>query len=246
MIRTTRAGLGAALLLPAILAFAACGGGTAATPTPTPVGGVIEPSIEPGVSTEPGVSIDPGAIPSFDLGALTGGLPGVDSYRVSWSTGGVVSYESVVVTKPVLSKAITTFNSDGTVDTRYVIIDKEVWQAQGAKGDFEPVPEALATSMLMLFDPTVMFGAYANIAWGQAASDQGVEDKNGIQAHHLHIDPTSMVGLGASMPAGSAIDVWVADAGYLVAWEMSGFEGDSNMSIQITGVNDPANKVDRP
>jgi hypothetical protein len=31
-----------------------------------------------------------------------------------------------------------------------------------------------------------------------------------------------------------------------VAWEMSGFEADSDISIQVTNVNDPANKVERP
>jgi hypothetical protein len=48
------------------------------------------------------------------------------------------------------------------------------------------------------------------------------------------------------MPAGSAIELWVAEDGYLVAWEMSGFPDDANISIQVTNVNDPSNKVDRP
>ena len=48
------------------------------------------------------------------------------------------------------------------------------------------------------------------------------------------------------MPAGASIDVWVADAGYLVAWEMSGFEEGQDLSIQVTGVNDPANVVEAP
>ena len=55
-----------------------------------------------------------------------------------------------------------------------------------------------------------------------------------------------MVGMAAAMPPGSAIDIWIAEAGYIVAWEMSGFGGESDMSIQITGVNDRANKVETP
>ena len=91
-----------------------------------------------------------------------------------------------------------------------------------------------------------MLGAYTALDWGTVASNVGTEDKNGVSAHHVKIDPTKLVGAGADVPAGSAIDVWVADAGYIVAWEMSGFEGDSNISIQVTNVNDSSNKVDRP
>jgi len=48
------------------------------------------------------------------------------------------------------------------------------------------------------------------------------------------------------MPPGASVDIWVADAGYLVAWEMSGFPDDANFAIEVTNVNDPSNKVERP
>ncbi len=48
------------------------------------------------------------------------------------------------------------------------------------------------------------------------------------------------------MPAGAAVDVWVADAGYLVAWEMTGFPNDANFAIEVTNVNDSSNKVEKP
>ena len=246
MTRPTRASLGAALLLPMILTIAACGGGgTTATPTPTPVAGVDgQPTPTPDGNAIP--SLPAGAIPSFDLGSLSGGIPGADSYRTSTSTNGVKSYDTVVVTKPELSKAITTFNKDGTVDSRLIVIGKEAWQAQGADGPFTAIPEQLAGTMLLVFDPTMMLAAYANLNWGQAATNLGTEDKNGVRAVHLKIDPTTIVGIGAQMPAGSSIDVWVAEAGYVVSWEMSGFKEGEDMAIQVTNVNDPANKVERP
>jgi hypothetical protein len=237
MIRSTRAGLGAALFLPVILAVAACGGSASATPTPTPTP-VGDANGQPGIPA--------GAIPSFDISALTGGIPGLDSYRTSFSTDGVKQYESIVVTKPELSKHITTFSDDGSVETQFIVIGKEAWTADGADGTFTAVPEAMAGTMLLAFDPTMMLGAFTALDWSKAATDQGTEDKNGVKAKHVKIDPTTIVGVGTSMPAGSSIDVWVAEAGYIVGWEMSGFAADGNLSIEVTNVNDSANKVDRP
>jgi hypothetical protein len=145
-----------------------------------------------------------------------------------------------------LSKAITTFDDDGTVDSRFVVIGKEAWQADGEDGAFTAVPEALAGTMLLAFDPTTLLGAYAAMDWGHAATNVGTEDKNGVKAVHLKIDPTSVVGAAVQMPAGASIDVWVAEAGYIVAWEMSGFKEGQDLAIQVTNVNDPANKVERP
>jgi hypothetical protein len=239
-----------ALLITVALTAAACGGSTAATPvpTPTPASGTeatpapAEATPTPASGTE---ATPVGAIPTFDLGALTGGLPGVDSYRTETSSNGVKAYESIVVKAPVLSKAITIFDN-GEVTQRIIVIGDEAWQADGPNGAFEPVPSQLASSMLMLYDPALMLGGFAAVDWAHAASDQGVEQKNGIQAHHVRIDSTSFVGAAAAMPPGAAIDAWIADAGYLVAWEMTGFPEDANFSIQVTGVNDPANKVERP
>jgi hypothetical protein len=238
MTRPTRAAFGAALVLPIVLIVAACGGGsTTATPTPTP-------AADGNGNGQPTLPV--GAIPSFDLGALTGGIPGLDSYRTSSTTNGVKSFETVVVTKPELSKAITTFGKDGTVDSRFIVIGKEIWQAEGADGDFKAVPEALAAPMLMLFDPTAMLAGYATLDWGHAATNLGTEDKNGVRAVHVKIDPSTVGGAGLQMPAGAAIDVWVAEAGYIVSWEMSGFKEGQNIAIQVTNVNDPSNKVERP
>ena len=196
----------------------------------------------PAASTEPSV----GELPTFDLNALTGSIPGVDSYRTSTSVGGVKQYESVVVTKPELSKAITVFDDSGKVSSRYVIIGKDAWTAEGTDGTFQSVPSTMASTMLMAFDPAVMLGAYAQVDWAHVASDQGSEQKNGVQARHVRIDSTSFLGAAGAMPAGSAIDVWVADAGYLVAWEMTGFPNDANFAIEVTNVNDSANKVEKP
>ncbi|HEX5147734.1 MAG TPA: hypothetical protein VFW02_01545 [Candidatus Limnocylindrales bacterium] len=233
------------------LIAAACSSGSSSPSAAPTAEASVAPSVEAPstapseapASEAPAASI--GTLPSFDLSALTGGLPGVDSYRTETSVGGVKQYESVVVTKPVLSKAITMYEG-GDVSQRFVVIGNEVWTAQGTDGAFEADTTGIASTMLMALDPALMLGAYASVDWAGAAANQGVEDKNGVQAHHLRIDSTTFVGAAAQMPAGSAIDIWVADAGYLVAWEMTGFPEDANFAIEVTGVNDPANKVERP
>jgi hypothetical protein len=244
-----RAGSYGALLMILVLFVAACGGAASTTPTPpeaTPVEGATpEAGATPTPDGDGGEATPDLAIPTFDLGALTGGIPGVDSYRTSFSIGGELAYESVVVTEPVIAKDITTYDG-GEPSTKFIIIGDEVWTADGLDGEYQSVPSELGTAMLMAFDPALMMGAFAGADLAGVGANLGTESKNGVQAHHVRIDPTTAAGFAAAMPAGSSIDIWVADAGYLVAWEMSGFEDDSNLSIQVTGVNDPANKVERP
>lgn len=248
-----RAAVVGALLTTLALTAAACGGSTASTPAPTPTpatGTEATPTPPTGTEATPTAATegtpDAAALPSFDLSALSGAIPGVDSYRTETSLGGVKQYESVVVTKPVLSKAITIYDDSGTVTQRFIVIGDEVWTADGADGAFQADTTGLGKTMLLAFDPALMLGAWTNVDWATAGSNLGVESKNGVQAHHLKIDSTTFVGAAAQMPAGSAIDIWVADAGYLIAWEMSGFPEDANFSIEVMGVNDPANTVERP
>lgn len=248
MLNVRRAGLYGALLLFFVLLVAACGGAATTTPSPeaTPVGEATpEAGATPTDAGDGGDATPDAALPTFDLGALTGGIPGVDSYRTSFSIGGELAYESIVVTQPELSKDITTYD-EGEPSTRFIIIGDEVWTADGPDGEFQSVPTELGTAMLMAFDPALMLGAFASADFANVGANLGTENKNGVQALHVRIDPTTAAGFAAAMPAGSSIDLWVAEAGYLVAWEMSGFEEGQDISIQVTGVNDPANQVERP
>jgi hypothetical protein len=191
----------------------------------------------------PTSSAGAGAIPSFDLAGL-GAIAGLDSYQSSFTAGGVLQYKTITVTKPVLSKDITQFSADGKVATRIIVVGDKAWSAQGADGKFSPIPAAMSASLLAAFDPATLLGGYASYDWAHASSDKGLEQKNGIQARHLRLDATSPG--AAFLPAGASIDVWVADAGYLVAWEMSGFGANQDVSIEVTNINDPANKVETP
>jgi len=247
MTRITTAGRAGALLIPLALVLAACGGATGSgAPTASGATSGATSAPAPSIGTEPsqatGESPDasfPIAIPSFDVSAITKGLENVDSYRISITVNGVEQYKGVVVTKPVLSRDLTV--SGGT---RIVVIGDEAWVGQGSE-PLKSVPSQMAAPMFAAFDPTLLVGAFSGPEWAQSSLDKGVEEKNGVQAHHFLIDSTTAVGGFSGVPAGAAINIWIADEGYLVAWESTGI-GGSDMSIQVTGVDDPTNKVDRP
>ncbi len=48
------------------------------------------------------------------------------------------------------------------------------------------------------------------------------------------------------MAPGTSIDLWIADAGYLVALGSVDVGPDQRSSIQVTAINDPKNVVKRP
>ncbi len=239
-------GRAGALLFAIALLLAACGGnmasglpasgGTGAASAAPSTAVVATPAAGTGESPEASF---PFAIPSFDIGAMTKGLDKVDSYRITISVGGVEQYKGVVMTKPVLSRDITI--SGGT---RIVVIGSDAWVAEGS-GALKPVPAQLASSMFAAFDPTLMVGMFSGPEWAQSSADKGTEQKNGVSTHHMLIDSTTMAAGMTGLPAGASINLWIADEGYLVAWESTG-TGGGDISIQVTGVDDPANKVERP
>ncbi len=239
---TRMTGRAGALLIPIALVLAACGGGTSSG---APSSGA---STAPGVSTAPvdsalpstGIVLPSGlAIPSFDLSELTAGLANVDSYRVVITVGGKEQYSGTVVTKPVLSRDLMI---NGT--THVVVIGNEAWV--GASGQpLKAVPAAMATGIFAAFDPTMLVGAFSGAEWAASSANKGTETKNGINATHYRIDSSSVAAGFSGLPSGASIDTWISDQGFLVGLETAGFPS-GDMSIQVTGVDDPANKVDRP
>ena len=155
------------------------------------------------------------------------------------TVGGTEVYRGTTVNKPAVARDLTISG------TRIVTIGDQAWVAQPG-GKLTSVPETMATGLFAAYDPSLMVGAFASLAWSQNSSDQGVEQKNGVSAHHYHIDSTTIQGGLAGIPAGAVIDVWIAvDGGYLVAFEATGTTG-GDISIQVTNVNDPNNKVETP
>ena len=239
----------AAVVLPIALIFAACGGAT--TPSVGAAASVATASAAP--SQSPAPSQEPaatdavpsiGAIPSFDLGELAASLKGVDSYRVKIAIAGQ-TYAGVVVTKPVLSRDLLI--GTGPSATHVVVIGDRAWIGQGS-GPLAPAPAEMTGPMLGFFDPAILLGAFAKASLA-SSQDLGTETKNGVNSHHYKSNASLLGGGTLGLPAGSSIEFWTAvDGGYLVSYAATGFGGvaGGDMTIDVTNVNDPANKVKTP
>jgi hypothetical protein len=238
---------GAAALMITAMVIAACGGSASATPAAaTPDGGNPEATLDiaPTTAPDPNAATPDAGLPSFDPSGLSQNLEGVDSYRVTVTTDGDTSYRAAVVTKPVLSRDILL--GDDADAQRLVVIGDEAWSGTG--DDLVAMPSELASSMLLGFDPMLMFGGFTQLGAWQGAADQGTESRNGVQARHFHIDDGTFLGgvAAAAMPAGASIDAWVAeDGGYLVALEIVGAD-DEGFVVDVTDINDPGITVERP
>ena len=67
-----------------------------------------------------------------------------------------------------------------------------------------------------------------------------------MDASHYRIDGTTFGALMPQLPPGASIDVWVSkEGGYIVGLEVVG-EGGKGFVIDVSGINDPANVVERP
>jgi len=235
------AGVTGTLILSVAALVAACAGSTSSASPSGPAGTASSATATPGAST-PAASSDASgpaiALPSFDIGSLTQGLANVDSYKVAIKLKGEDVMSGTVVTKPVLARDLTM--KDGT---RIVVIGDEAWVGKGDA--LTSMPGQLATGLFAAFDPTLLVGAFSGPQWAQSSLAQGTEDKNGVSAKKYHLDSTTAATGFTGIPAGASMDLWIADEGYLVAVEATGFpQGD--FAIQVTGVDDPANKVERP
>ena len=176
----------------------------------------------------------------FDTSSIIGGLPTSSSITRRSQSDDQQVYQATVVTKPTPARSITV--SGGA---KIVTIGDKAWLATDGK-TFQSVGSSVVTTMIGAFDPNLMLGVFGGPALTQNATDMGVEQKNGVSAHHFHVDATSLPASQASIPPNAAVDIWVADEGFLVALETSGFSGNQALKIETTNVNDTADTVTAP
>jgi hypothetical protein len=250
MIVTRIAGRAGALLIPIALAVAACSGGTSSS-APSAAGSngaapfpsIVLPSFPdftsglPAVASgEPTLGI---AIPSFDLGQLSNGLAKVDSYQIAITVKGADFYKGTVMNKPVAAKDVTLNGA-----THIVVIGSDAWVGQ-AGGELKSTPGTMAAGLFTAYDPTLLVAAFSGPVWAESAANKGTEQKNGVNTTHYRIDGSTLANGFSGLPAGATIDSWISDTGSVIALETSGWP-TGDLSIQVTNIDDPANKVDRP
>jgi hypothetical protein len=234
----------------ATVLVAACGTSTASTAP-----GESGSAATPGGQGTPAPGATPGPQATVgNVGGAANSLSNLSSYKVSVTgTGGTgpFSVEIVVINKPTKAESLT--ETAGSVSFRVIEIGTDNWVDTGS-GTFvkNSVPAGSLDSMMSAFDPGALFAAANSGQELAALQNVGIEQKNGVQAIHLHGDQNTQVPAGSSpIPAGANVDLWLAvDGQYLVALEATGFSSSSgaltNFNIEITNINDSSLTVSPP
>ena len=250
---------------------AACGGGASTAPG-TSTGGEPGATTGPGATQTgggPGGSQDVTAGEAF--GPAASALNALDSYKfnvqiISSSNGtfgseGTTSFTGTVVHKPdeeqQFDEVVTDASGSVTSELHFVIIGSNAWTKDTASDPYTAVPAAAVTPMtaaFAAFRPEQLFWT----AFGTLGSDYhlaGTETKNGVNSQHFTGDAS--IGTFFSALSGTSgswqSDVWLAvDGGYLVSSNVSAAAasatsaGSFSISVDITNVNDSANKLTPP
>jgi hypothetical protein len=183
-------------------------------------------------------------------------------------SGSTMTMKATVVLKPVRALEFTMTGLDfgmaspgAEAAITYIIIGDKAWMTIGGMSVEAPADSAgSADQMFESLAPDKMFGSqYGSYLSGM--QQVGTEQKNGVATVHYKGDEASLKGIaaaagGADMPfdvSAWSMDVWVAqDGGYLVSALTKGViqsgetKGDYVMEINISNINDPANKVSAP
>jgi len=234
-------------ILAATVLVAACGTSTAST-APGQSGSTSTPAPQGTAAGGPQATLG-------NVGGAANGLSNLSSYKITMAgAGGTGPFNVELIKINGASPALSFSETAGSaVVFRVIEIGTDNWVDQGT-GTFvkNSVPSTSLEGLMGAFDPGTIFANASKNEDLSALENKGVENKNGVQAVHLHGDQNTHVPAGASpIPAGATIDLWVAaDGGYLVALEVVGMTSEgaglSNFSIEVTNVNDASLTVTPP
>lgn len=253
------------LLLACAMLAAACGSSTA---TATP-GGQAGPA-----ASSPVATVAP--ITASQLAGAAAALDTLTSYRFSVTvrgTGaampsaagmsGTFGMDGTVVLKPQKALSVSMSGmgdgmSSGLAVT-YTIIGDSAWMQLGDAA--MPVPAGQGATIqqtIDAFSPQRVFGQSFD-QYLSGMHQVGQEQKNGVVTIHLQADAQSLdalaraVGGGTGVPGTWKMDLWVArDGGYVVSavtsgsYQVNGAPATMLVQLDISGINDPANRVVAP
>jgi hypothetical protein len=260
------------LMLVAVLALAACGGGSTpaassesgATPA---VGSTAAPAATSGAAaTEAAATEAPTAGGAVNLGDAAASLENLDNYSfkmemkaeggstgmMGMASGGSIAIEGALQLKPVEAADIKMTLSGGSQASEigYRIIGDKAYMNLGGDS-WMAAPAEDAASTIDSLKPDSLLKGYAT----SDMSKVGEEDKNGIASVHYQSTKDPGIGSMFGLPTATwTIDTWLAkDGGFPVSAAIvatgkneAGEAGSFSMSVDVTGVNDPNLKIEAP
>ena len=244
------------------LVIAGCGGSatlrTAASAASPSAVASVSPPAAPSASPSQPLSQPPSqaaASPGGQLGlsGILGSVTKLDSltgYQVSMSieqAAGTTDVTATTVREPVDAAHYDVSKPDGE-QVSIIKVEEHGWLSEDGS-TFVRTPLIALDSALNPFTP----GAIVRTVQVQPAFNSlmavGTEEKNGVPAIRYHVDEATTLPPTAAgtIPPGASADVWVAEDGYLVGLEATGFGADlASMSVEVTRINDPSLEVEPP
>jgi hypothetical protein len=220
--------------------------------TPTPAQSIVPATAAPTAG---------GAGP--DVGGAAAALSDLDSYHLRTvmkmqgleeslfsAFGDGLEMEGTIIFRPTRAADITmSMAVEGQkTDLGYRVIGDQAWISLG--GSWMETPAEDAASVIDSLAADKMLGSFSGVS---GLAPVGEETRNGVATVHYAASGASLSGiLGSSTGLPNAtwtVAFWVAkDAGYAVGYAVVGKSADGSfeMTLDITDINSPANKVEPP
>jgi hypothetical protein len=206
-------------------------------------------------ATGSGSTNQPGGGGGFASG-LSSNLNNLDSYKFSWSvvgsdstspsdTGGGTTISGTVVNKPTKASMVNFVGSE------FITIGADQWVSSdnGATWMVNPSLTPVDT-----FLPDSNYAGYFD-SYAQSYKQVGTENKNNVDCIHFQGDLSALSGLFAQYGgvADMHADLWIAKSGnfpvsgaFSFSYASGTSAGSYGYKFDITNVNDPSNKVEKP
>jgi hypothetical protein len=235
------------------------------TPRPSRVVATPEPTLSPEPTEDdeaPTLRPDPSGT-TTDLLDAANALADLRSYRVAVATRGLVEATPATATVTMISTLLqgaepaakfSMVGVDGFADGRLdaVVIGDQAWLKEGSAGHWVKSPGGAGDfdAAFTTLSPIDLVDGFDDLSG--ALHRVGSERRNGRPAVHYHADSNDPAADTAGLTSGS-VDAWLATTnGYLVAlvidgtWDADGTPTPVLLRIDVTHVDDPANKVAPP
>ena len=236
-------------------------------------GEVTSPPTAPPTAAGSGTTGVSGACELNAPGEAGARLRDLDSYRatirIAGLTGipgaseleGEVSVEMVAVRLPEPAMKLTISGVGGgetaSAELTYIVVGDRAWMEIGGTAVEMPGDSAQGPlDLIGLISPETLYNTSIG-DWTSGLERVGEESKNGVAAIHCRANRETAAAMGQALDGAAtaewSMDVWVArDGAYLVGAVQKGEIGTGSttrshlVQIDVTGVNDPANKVETP